>query len=95
MKTKDQTLLEEAYQKITTTKAVINESLFDRIMRASQEGDSAVEDIVQHTARAITFAINAIEDVTGEAGFEGIPETKQDNLYKAVEVLRGILTHED
>jgi hypothetical protein len=37
MKTKDQTLLEEAYQKITTTKAVITESLFDLIMRASQE----------------------------------------------------------
>jgi hypothetical protein len=40
---------------------------------------------------SIEFAIQAIDDITGEAGFEGLPESKQENLYKALELLRGLL----
>jgi hypothetical protein len=89
MKSKDQQLLEEAYSRINNK--VVNESLYDRLMSAYEEGESSVEDIVQHTAHTVRFAIQAIEDITGEAGYEGLPESKQENLHKALELLSNIL----
>lgn len=89
MKSKDQTLLEEAYNKIHNN--VIQESLYDRLTHAYEQGDSAVEDIVQHIASVVKFAVQSIDDVTGEAGYEGLPEHKQENLHKAINLLRSIL----
>ena len=42
------------------------------------------------SAQAVQFAIQAIDDILGEAGYEGLPEYKQENLHKAIEMLRGI-----
>lgn len=41
-------------------------------------------------ASAINFAITSIDDIIGEAGYEGLPETKQENLHKAVSLLQNI-----
>ena len=60
-------------------------------MNAYEQGESSVEDIVQNTAQVVKFAMQAIDDITGEAGYEGLPERKQENLHKAIELLRSIL----
>lgn len=87
MKNKDTQLLEEAYQLIYENEP---NTLYDKLMKAFAEGESSLEEIVQTMASAINFAITSIDDIIGEAGYEGLPETKQENLHKAVSLLQNI-----
>jgi hypothetical protein len=57
-----------------------------RLERERDELKKAVTASVQ----AVQFAIRAIDDILGEAGYEGLPESKQENLHKAIEMLRSI-----
>ncbi len=41
--------------------------------------------------KSVKFYIQAIDDIIGEAAFEGLPESKQENLYKSLESLEQLL----
>jgi hypothetical protein len=65
---------------------VVDVEFARRLERERDELKKAVTASVQ----AVQFAIRAIDDILGEAGYEGLPESKQENLYKAIEMLRSI-----
>ena len=75
MKTKDNTLLEEAYDTIQEN--------------GSWEGGryvlaSTKDDRIARLSHHLRTCITAIEDITDETGFEGLPETKQKHVLQVI-----------